>query len=299
MASFHDISKGAKIDFPSHGWVANTSGIKHLRLPILRLYQPGQPSYERFVSRGLAGMWVQCRSPYRSLRQLAVALRDLHAELLVLLSLSVQEWSSRDQSEERNTAMTRQREGYERVEISLIAIFTLMRRLADDLMNSSCPLLFSHLDSAPRELKVAIAMVKKGKLDSAGPICDTSILCDALLNHTSWLDRLREEDGIRDILVHKPHILQVGPLGTKELGAEKFLWKIEAHLVRGNPLALKIINLFPALLECIAGACKFMELLYRSIAIVDDYQQGDAFFLTGSDVDIVAFWPPICTSPPA
>ena len=80
IMQYHDLTQEAQNHFPAHGWVTGCTGFKHLRLPILRLYQLGQPTYERFIENNLGGMWLQGRSPYRTLRQLAIALRDLHAD---------------------------------------------------------------------------------------------------------------------------------------------------------------------------------------------------------------------------
>ena len=84
---YYDLAQEAQNHFPAHGWIAGCSGIKHLRLPILRLYQHGQPTYKRFIENDLGGMWLQCRSPYRTLRQLAIVLRDLQAEIREILPL--------------------------------------------------------------------------------------------------------------------------------------------------------------------------------------------------------------------
>jgi len=288
-----DLTQESQNHFPSHGWITGCTGIRHLRLPILRLYQFGQPTYERFVENNLGGMWLQCRSPNRTLRQLAVGLRDLHTEIREILPIVQEEWLQREASVERDNALTRLHEGYERIEISLIAAFVLLRRLADELIDASRPFLLKHWQSAPRKLAAAVSKARDSTLVDAIPICDFEILIDALQNHTSWLDRLREDKGIRDILIHKEHILQVGARGSKQLDEIDFNWRISASLVQGKPGALHIIDLFPALLDCIAGACGFMDRLYSSVSPVDSYQQGDVLFLTGSDNDIVGFWPPI------
>lgn len=290
---YSDLTQEAQNHFPSHGWITGGTGNKHLRLPVLRLYQLGQPTFERFVENNLVGMWLQSRSPYRTLRQLAVGLRDLHAEISLMLPIIQDDWHVRDPSNERDNALTRLHEGYERTEISLIAAFVLLRRLADELIDASRPFLFKDWQSAPRRLTVAVSKARDGTLVEAKPICDLDILADALLNHTSWLDQLRKDEGIRDILIHKEHILQVGAQGTRRPEEVEFDWRISATLVQGRPGALHTIDLFPALVDCIAGACRFMDRLYRSVSPTDGYQQGDVLFLTGSSNDIVGFWPPI------
>lgn len=288
-----DLTPEAQNQFPAHGWISGHIGIKHLRLPILRLYQFGQPTYEHFVENNLAGMWLQCRSPSRTLRQLAIVLRDLHATVREILPIVQEQWIEREPSSDRNFALTKEHEGYERIEISLISAFVLLRRLADELIDASRPFLFKDWQSAPRKLATAVLKARDGTLFKANPTCDLEIFTDALLNHTLWLDQLRQNEGIRDTLIHKEHILQVGAQGSKSLEEVDFNWKISATLVQGRPGALHTTDLFPALANCIAGACRFMDRLYASVSSTDAYQQSDVLFLTGSDVDIVGFWPPI------
>lgn len=293
IIQYTDLTPEAQKHFPSHGWITGCTGVRHLRLPVLRLYQSGHPTFKHFVENNLGGMWLQCRSPYPTLRQLAIGLRDLHAEIRELLPIVQNEWLSREPSRERDIALTRQHEGYERIEILLIAAFVLLRRLANELIDASRPFLFKDWQSAPRSLAVAVSQARDGKLAKAKPICDLDILTDALQNHTSWLDQLRKDKGIRDILIHKEHILQVGASGSKQIDEVDFNWRINACLVQGRPGALHRIDLFPALIDCIAGACRFMDKLYRSVSPTDGYQNGDALSLTGSDNDIVGFWPPV------
>jgi len=291
---FIKLTPEAEQHFPSHGWITGCTGVKHLRLPVLRLYQPGQPTYKFFVENNLAGTWLQSRSPRRTLRQLAVGLRDLHAEILLMLPMVQEDWMARDPSSERDKTLTRLHEGYERTEISLIAVFVLLRRLADELIDASRPLLFECWQSAPRKLTTAVLKARDGTLAESKLICNPDILTDALLNQTSWLDQLRKDEGIRDILIHKDHILRVSPRGSKGPDAAEFNWEITAHLIRVRQAGeMQVLNLFPALVDCIAGACKFMDCLFRCVGSPDGYQQGDVLFLTGSDNNIVGFWPPI------
>jgi hypothetical protein len=125
------------------------------------------------------------------------------------------------------------------------------------------------------------------------PICDFDILCDALLHHTDWCAQLRKQDGARDILIHQPHVLQVGSQGNKGPEEIRFLWQASAGLTilkSGKPCT---VDLFPLMIECIDGACRFMDRLYRCIASGDKYQEGDLLFLRGSENDTVGCWPPI------
>ena len=279
--------------FPGHGWIVAASGMKQLRLPILRLYQDGTPTHARIVARNSGGTWLQARSPYRTLRQLAIGMRDIHREIRHLQPLLEADWYSQDMSDERNDAITRIGEGYEQVGVDLIAVFVLLRRLADELIDASGPFLFDRGGSAPKDLKRAIRRAKAGEWDDLRPICDLNLLSDALLNHTAWWEQLRET-GIRDTLVHKPHILQIGGSGVKAPNEVQTTWMVSASLVTFTSQGPQSVDLLSALRDCVAGACTFMEMLYRAVAVAGGtYATGDALILTGSTNDVVGFWPTI------
>lgn len=287
-----DFQPEAQNKFPAHGWIRGSTGFRYLRLPILRFYSPGTSFYTHFQERNLAGMWLQFRSPNRTLRQIAVSLRDLHSEIQTLLEISGTDWENQN-FEQR----TRKSEAYERIEILLTAIFILLRRLGDELIDASRPLLFKNWGSAPIFLKNAIKMAGNKELKNLDPLCNIDILSDALLNNIEWFDRLRKDkDGIRDILVHKQHIIQVGTHGSKGLHEKEFSYTIQANLVQlvnGNP---HTTNLMPILSECIAGACRFMARLYQSVdpnGMAGNYHPSDILYITGSSDDTVGFWPSI------
>jgi hypothetical protein len=104
---------------------------------------------------------------------------------------------------------------------------------------------------------------------------------------------LREEEGIRDTLVHWPHMLSLNPSGTKPQGAEKFTWQISGALTTHTSKGLRSIDVFPKLVECLSGACEFMTSITNLIRDMVDFDRGDIMFLTGQDNDIVGFWPNI------
>lgn len=291
---YFEISSEADEHFPSHGWLKSLNGIRFLRLPVLRLYQGGQPTFERFTENNLGGVWLQLNSPYRTLRQLAIGLRDLHRETREVLSTSREEWLTRESSRERNLALTGQQERYERIEILMIAVIILLRRLGDELITASGPFLFQHWKSAPKKLMDAADKARKGTLaKNTKPICDFDVLNDALQNHTGWLAQLRQANGIRDILVHWPHFLQINSLGTREPNESETRWRVVAQLYTIRPGEIPAIDLFPKLIECVSGACRFMDRLYRCATPIDQYEQRDLLYLTGSDNDIVGFWPSV------
>lgn len=169
-----------------------------------------------------------------------------------------------------------------------------MRRLADELIDTSRPLLFENWKSAPRKLKIAVKWTNGNGFDRLKPRCDKEILSKALLHNTLWFDRLRENDGVRDVLTHQPHILQIGPQGTAKSRGMPINWRITATLTQGMPGDnFRHRQLLPILLDCIDGACNFMKLLCQSVGLGDGYQPGDSRFLIGYVNDGVGFWPPI------
>ena len=295
MADFYALQPATQTLFPRHGWTKNTQGTLHLRLPLLRLYQPTLPQYEVYAREGLAGTWLQVRSPYQSLRQLAVALRDLHQVIDTLHEIAKGNWFEKDPSQERDEAMTRQREGVERAEILLIAAFVLLRRVADQFMDATRPLLFENWKSAPRAMKTAIASARSGSLARLKPRCDLDQLVAVLLGKVQWFEDLRQEDGIRDILVHKEHLLQVGTPGSRSEGDEDWTWSVTAQLVRIGAQGVQTVDVLPILRRCVRGVCIFMEGLLLATGIGSQYERGDLLFLTGRDTAVTGFWPAIDT----
>jgi hypothetical protein len=141
--SIFDLAPEDKDLFPAHGWATTLKGFRCVRLPVAQLYQPGSLSHDIFVRKNIAGVWLQSRSPVRTLRQLGVCLRDLHLEIREILPL--QEMREKPVIEARNKALTKQIEGFERTEVLLILAFTLLRRLADELVYASKTLSFRKL----------------------------------------------------------------------------------------------------------------------------------------------------------
>ena len=122
------------------------------------------------------------------------------------------------------------------------------------------------------------------------------MLHDALKNKTGWFQKLRRKgEGFRDILTHSNYYMHVSPYGTSTPGS-KIEWKMEAQLFReaalpGGPT--RVLHLLPALLECVGGACAFMEGLTRSVNALTGYSREDALILIGNDSDVVGCWPAI------
>lgn len=298
MTAYFDLPIEAKAQFPAHGWIKGSTGVRHLRFPLLRVFQIDHPAYEKYQAHGLAGIWLQTRSPFRTLRQLSIALRDLHSELRSLLLIVGDTWPDQDEvSEEQNIALNKQDAGLTRCGILLLPIFVLLRRLADDIMDSLRPALFEHWESAPRQLKSIIKYAEKGCLQehlySLKPYCDTGTLSDVLSSNFDWLERLRKEDGVRDTLIHRPHLLSVTPCGNKPVDSERFTWQIKASLIVETSDGFREKSLLPVLLNCLAGACEFMTAISRLISGLEDFDRGDFMPLTGHDNDIVGFWPAI------
>jgi hypothetical protein len=87
--------------------------------------------------------------------------RDLHKEVREILPLQEQ-WDA-PVSADRDNALNRLQEGLDRLAILLIAAFTFLRRLADEVIDASRPLLFEKWQSAPRQMKVAKRHAEDGK----------------------------------------------------------------------------------------------------------------------------------------
>jgi hypothetical protein len=293
MPDFHELKPSSRDLFPCHGWIEGVTGFRFLRLPILRLFQYGHPTYTRFEANNLAGIWLQTRSPYRTLRHLAVALRDLHAELRLLTKIANEEWLEKKPSDERDRSLTRQREGNERCEVLLISIFILLRRLADDITDSLRPVLFKNWRSAPSQFKKFVKLAESGDITNLGPYYDAELLSKVFLTHGEWLQRLRKQDGIRDTLVHWPHYMTTNPSGIKPKDVDKFAWHISAALVVQTPDGPRAKQILPMLLQCLSEACDFMTALMIIIEPRGEYARTDDIFVTGLDNDAIGFWPSI------
>ena len=298
MSSFYELSQDVQRRFPAHGWAESESGLRHLRMPILQLYGMSSPKYQLYVDRNLAGTWLQFRSPFRTLRHLSIALRDLHGEIVTAAAIHQGGWFSREASDERNVAINRLIESTERSEILLIAILILLRRLPDDIFRASGPILFEKWGSAPQDLKGAIAKAKEGSLKRLNPICDLERLVTLLTNPLNWYEGLRSNQGIRDIITHYPHTLYVSASGIGLPDGSEISWKVNAQLSTWNEHnGLKVIDIVPQLIECVAGACDFMSEFCSCVGADTNYNDNVGVLrLTGNDADVIGFWPPISGS---
>ncbi|HRP76021.1 MAG TPA: hypothetical protein PKZ27_10495 [Rhodocyclaceae bacterium] len=201
------------------------------------------------------------------------------------------DWASGPESQERDRVLTQCHEAHEKSEVLLISAFVLLRRLADQLIDATRPLLFEDWQSAPRQMKTAVSLARSGRLFDLKPRCKVDRLADALLRRTAWFDALRQDDGVRDILIHKEHSFSVGSQGTKPIEADAFSWRVTADLMRKRRGELVSVDVLPILRTCLEGLCDFMEEVYLSLNADGEYAKGDAVFLTGNDEDVTAFWP--------
>lgn len=297
MSDFFNLPDDTKFLFPNHGWARNTVGVRVLRIPLLRLYQLEAPYHDVYTTHKLSGPWLQNRSPYSSIRMLAVSLRDLSSELRIIARYHEDDWFHKPASHEQSVALTRYREASERSGVLLVAAFVLLRRLADQITDATRPLLFRNWQSAPRELKTAIKTAKDPGFSALEPTCDVGRLTTALLSHTQWFEDLRQEEGVRDILVHKDYTLYVTAQGSEAPSEKSFTWQVSAYLTRWRNGKFKSIDVIPILRRCISGACEFMGQICRSINMSSDYGRGDMVFLTGDDEDATSFWPTIGGAP--
>lgn len=298
MSNFYEkLSIEAESSFPAHGWILN-KGMRHLRMPIMRLYgfeEPYQTIYG--ADQNTRTAWLLSRSPRRTLRNIAVCLRQLHTQIRVSLEIQNENWFHKEPSIERDMRLTEQKEMTEQSEVLLISVFTLLRRLGDELIDASRPILFEDWKSAPRKMKKMIALANKGDFSQLkfSHTCDQAQFEDAIINNTDWFRKLREINGVRDILIHKPHILQIGGQGSTPDGESETKWMTTAELTetdeKGDMLAST--DLLPFLVECLDDLCAFLTKFCLSVNLEEGYKNSDALLLTGEDHDIVGFWPPI------
>lgn len=293
MSDILNLPDDAQHFFPSHGWIESESGIRHLRLPILRAFHPDQPSFARLQRLPNAGAWGQYASPYRTLRCLGIALRDLHDEILIIKANADATFFDKEPSPARDEAFNRQRESIEHSEVLLIAAFTLLRRLGDDLMYGLRPILFEHWRSAQHKLPDVIKFAESGKLSGLKPYCDVDSLERVLIDKTEWLRLLRDKGGIRDILVHKQHMLGMGVSGTRPENSEHTTWRVYANLSVLTGDGVRNLPVLSLLKKCIAGACVFMASLTSLIGGTTSYGPGDCMSLHGASNSVVGFWPSI------
>lgn len=279
--------------FPRHGWVQSKKGFQHLRFPILRLFKYEDPWRKRYQELQLSGTWLQSRSPQATLRMLAVALRDLSSEMRTILQVQEEEWLDKPSTPERDDRLTRQHEATERSEVLLTSIFVLLRRLPDQLIDSTRPLLFEDWRSAPGQMKTAIAFANSNSILKLKARCNIEPLHRALQSNAQWFEALRQEEGVRDILVHKDHIFRVSSAGTKLDSSVNWSWRVTADLTRFRKDEVWNVDVIPVLRSCLAGLCDFMESIFCCFRPEGTYETSDALLLTGRDDDATAFWPPI------
>lgn len=289
MPDKFDLPPNLDTHFPAHGWIESVGGIKLLLAPVTQLLRTPIEIEQHRRKAGLANYklnrhWIKLSTTSNTLRRLAICLRELHREVREVGPLF-------DCTEKLER--TRYHEGRENIEFLIVAAFTLLRRLADDLVLALRPALFADHNSAPDKLATLVVWQDKGRLDEPGPICNLDVLDQALRDHTSWLFKLRgkEREGIRDILNHSPHQLAVR--GTK---AGKGPWKIEVQLTDERE---RRHDLLPILVECVDGLCSLMTLLCQAIGVLKGYTEWDHIVLSGLDNDAVGFWPPISGERPS
>lgn len=199
----------------------------------------------------------------------------------------------KEPSPARDEAFNRQHEALEHSEVLLIAVFTLLRRLADDLMYGLRPILFEHWRDAPRGLPRMIKLAQSGGLSRLKPYCDVDALVRVMNNQTEWLRLLRDKGGIRDILVHQPHMISMSVSGSRPENSEHAIWGVHASLAILTSNGIQTRSILPVLKTCIADVCAFMASLTQLVGGITSYGCGDRIALCGPDNSVVGFWPSI------
>jgi hypothetical protein len=292
-----DIADPAQIAaFPQHGWARNSHGIKLLWLPVLRLgsWAPTTRKENGIKDELSRGQLSEIKAFETTTKNLAVALREL--QRCIRLG-NVPGFD--DANAERKEAS---RQAAELIPLFLDIAIVYVRRLADHFTRASRYALFRHAESAPRELKKLRELaIDDAKLRSLDPICDAGLLCSALCDNCSWLDKLRDSKdesgetvkGIRDRIEHHPAAITV-----RHYKEDSEPWQVLGVL--GEPGLNKDLDLtlIQSLKDIIAGLAGFWTEVCRAAKLPKPERghsapYGDYVRLYGDVEDSTAFWPEI------
>jgi hypothetical protein len=276
--------KQAKL-FPQHGWAINSQGAKILWLPLLRLFKFLRKTLEEKGRSGQSHPSILHDSLafLATLQNLAITLRELHR----VTRLSRNLLGNLDP-----LTLTADHRAYEMVPLYIDLAFSYLRRTPDLLVMACRPLLFEHWQSVPQKFKDWIANLSQ--LESRKPLCDFTILSEAVSNHTEWFNAVRGrallpgKKGIKDALENRAVQLRVV---KQKRGSNRPRFTVmvnsKARDVERDEDMLARIN------EAITGLCRLMTGIHAAIGVGSRYQLGDQLLLLGNDEDIVGYWPQI------
>ena len=283
LFDFSDSNK-AKL-FPQHGWATNSQGIKILWCPLVRLLQfPNRTLQEKGKSgKSHPGIAHSSLAFAATLKNLAITLRELHQ----VTRLSCGHPVNLDP-----VTLTADHRAFEMAPLYIDLTFSYLRRIADLLVMACSPLLFEHWQSVPQKFKNWGTNVSQ--LKTHRPLCDFTVLHEAVVNHSGWFNELRgtspltRKKGIRDALEHRPVRFL---LGKQQTGNNRPRFKITLDSRAGDVEIHK--DILPRITESVAGLCHLMTGIHSAISVGSKYEWGAQMAIVGDDDDIVGYWPKI------
>jgi hypothetical protein len=285
LFDFYDQNQ-AKL-FPEHGWAINSQGVKILWLPLLGLFEFLRKTLQEKgrLRQSHPGIVHNSLAYLATLQNLAITLRELHRMTRL---------SNRDPGNLDPVRLTADHRAYEMAPLYIDLAFSYLRRTPDLLAMACRPLLFEHWQLVPQRFKDWIANLSH--LESRKPLCDFTILSEAVSNHTEWFNVLRGRSplsgkkGVSDALEHRAVQLRVVKQhsGSSQPRFTVMVQSRARDVERGH-------DMLPRLTESIAGLCRLMTGIHAAIGVGNRYQWGDQFVLVGNDEDTVGYWPQIGT----
>lgn len=263
--------------FPSHGWAVDVEGERRLFFPILTVFEGAAAIRTRAGVHGDVGIVYRraARSFTTTLWKLAVVLRDLEG-------LARAGWARGDHAE-----FVAAREAFDRAPLLIEWAFGYLRRLAERFALAATPVLFQHLDSAPRDFPDLLKHAGK-RFSDLGPLVNSEDLQRLLIDSSGWLERLRKIGvGYRDTLEHDPvevDVLLVSDRGGDD-GVKQWLEAVMSH----GPTD----ELVGVLRELCADLCDFLTGVCRLVRYADSYRYDDGLIVSGPEELVLAFWPEI------
>lgn len=280
--------------FPRHGWAINSQGHKLLWFPIVRHIF----NATKINPNMSGGQFYELLAFEHSLQKLTLSLRELHKSkrIAVLEGGIVDTTGLADASDvdKFNKAI----EASQLVPLYVDLAYVYLRRLADLLVTASRYVLFENYQSAPRKFKKLRELLSDNKkVEKLKPICDVTLLEQAVKEHSSWFDIIRDkkmEDetgrkGIRDIMEHHPVLVSVQ---YSKSGDDP--WKVGAFLQQAGKhqeLISPLIKIFEDFCELLTGICSVVNS--KGSYAQWNIHYGDCVMLSGFDEDITGFWPEI------
>lgn len=269
--------------FPAHGWAANSQGVKILWCPLP--HRTFDALLEKSISDcSYRGIYLDTLPFADELRKLVIVLRQLHEATGAICDHPC----TLGNEEALSTEMKLR----ELVPLYIDLAFIYLRRIPDRLALACRPLLFKHWKSVPTHFRNWISMADQ--LDRYMPSCNLDFLRETLVHDTEWFQGLRATSpvtgrkGTRDALEHRG----VRQIIMKQQAGDKRP-TITVMLESRSPDVEIRNDLLPQVHNCVAGLCRLMACVQRSLGLGCSYEFRDHLISDGTDDDMVGFWPKI------